>query len=256
MDRGRPDGLARQTLGFLARNRDAIVEVLCDVTTKASCMPGLLMLPSQHITQDGMKVMANASTSSFRAEQALQQCREQAALHLKATLARMEEPPLSERSRSARERHARQLQQRVEQASQVARELAAAREATRKPSEPARASRASTTDPEARMMKMAPHGGFAPAHNVQFTVGSGRGGPAAILGVQVTSRGNDRGSVWPMRDRVSAYVGVTPIRLVDSDHIDLDDLRRARREHLKVISTVPQTWRRSHYQDDTTRGRG
>ncbi len=106
------------------------------------------------------------------------------------------------------------------------------------------------------MMKMAPHGGFAPAHNVQFcTVGSGRGGPVAIVGVQVTSRGNDCGSVWPMRDRVSAYVGVTPIELVvDSDHIDLDDLRRADREHLKVISTVPQTWNpNSRYQDDTTR---
>ncbi len=119
---------------FLAHNRDAIVEVLCDVTT--SLLHAGLLLPSQHITQDGMKVMANASSGSFRTETTLMQCREQAALHLKATLARMDEPPVSERSQRARERHAREFQQRIEQASQVARELTAAREATRKPSEP------------------------------------------------------------------------------------------------------------------------
>ena len=51
--------------------------------------------------------------------------------------------------------------------------------------------RASTTDADARVMKMA-DGGFCPAYNVQYGVaGSELGGPRTIVGVAVSNVGSD-----------------------------------------------------------------
>src|SRR5947209_10352021 len=60
--------------------------------------------------------------------------------------------------------------------------------------------RGSTTDADARVMKMG-DGGFRPAYNVQMaTAGSEMGGPRTIVGVRVTNVGSDMGSVTPMVD--------------------------------------------------------
>jgi hypothetical protein len=57
--------------------------------------------------------------------------------------------------------------------------------------------RASTTDAEARVMKMG-DGGFRPAFNMQHAVaGSELGGPRTIVGVNVTNVGSDMGSPAP-----------------------------------------------------------
>ena len=56
----------------------------------------------------------------------------------------------------------------------------------------------STTDPDARVMKM-PDGGFRPAFNVQLatTTDAAR----AIVGVSVTNRGSDQGQATPCSNR-------------------------------------------------------
>ena len=54
--------------------------------------------------------------------------------------------------------------------------------------------RASTTDPEARKMKMA-DGGYRPAYNVQFATAAGS---RIIVGVNVTNEGADSGQMEPM----------------------------------------------------------
>ena len=58
--------------------------------------------------------------------------------------------------------------------------------------------RASTTDPEARFMRM-PDGGTRPAYNVQLAVDTES---RAIVGVDVTNAGSDAGLDAPMRDQV------------------------------------------------------
>src|SRR6266571_3234972 len=71
--------------------------------------------------------------------------------------------------------------------------------------------RVSTTDPDARVMKM-PDGGFRPAFNVQLatTTDAAR----AIVGVSVTNRGGGQGQTTPMLEQIEARTGVRPTELL------------------------------------------
>jgi len=83
----------------------------------------------------------------------------------------------------------------------------------KKASEP----RASTTDPDARVMKMA-DGGYRPAYNVQFATDvDGR----AIVGVTVTNEGHDRTALAPMLDQIEQRTGQRPAAaLVDGGFVN------------------------------------
>ena len=58
--------------------------------------------------------------------------------------------------------------------------------------------RVSTTDPEARVMKM-PDGGFRPAYNVELATDKDSG---VIVGVAVTAEGTDAGQASPMEEQI------------------------------------------------------
>lgn len=113
------------------------------------------------VAQDGMRVRADATAPSFRRLPSLLECREQAALHLKAILAQADDPELTEAQKARREAAAGDFQRRVEAAITTVEELQKARKPTDKPA------RASTTDAEARVMKMA-DGGFRPAYKCRW----------------------------------------------------------------------------------------
>jgi IS5 family transposase len=82
--------------------------------------------------------------------------------------------------------------------------------------------RVSTTDPEARVMKMA-DGGFRPAFNAQLTATT-RG--QVIVGVAVTNAGADQGQLTPMVEQLQRRYGRAPAEvLADGGYVDLDDLR-------------------------------
>ena len=66
----------------------------------------------------------------------------------------------------------------------------------------------STTDPDARVMKMA-DGGFRPAYNVQLATDVDSRG---IVGVTVTNLGSDRSSVPPMLTQLRKRTGRLPTR--------------------------------------------
>ncbi len=61
-----------------------------------------------------------------------------------------------------------------------------------------REARASTTDPEARVMKFA-DGGYRPGYNVQFATDTESG---VIMGVEVTNAGSDGEELPPMLDQL------------------------------------------------------
>ena len=86
------------------------------------------------------KARPAASAPSFRRQSSLEECREQAALHVKAVLAEMDDPDGTEAEKLARLAAALDYQQRVEAAIETVRELRA--EGKDKP-------RASTTDANA-----------------------------------------------------------------------------------------------------------
>lgn len=174
---------------------------------------GLLKLDV--VAQDGTRVRASAGTASFRRMDALTQKREQAQLHLKAVLAAADDPELSEQQRAARERAARDYQARVDAAIETLQELQTKASAGRAYQRAAKEKlRASTTDADARFMKMG-NGGFEPAYNVQLAVTGGLdGGPRAIVGVQVTNQNHDHGLAEPMVDDLAERYGAMPAQLL------------------------------------------
>ncbi len=180
--------------------------------------------------QDGTRVRAAATAPSFRTYGSLLQCREQAALHLKAVLASAGDPEHSRAQRAAREAAARDFQRRIEEAIAAVGELQEHRSPSAGPA------RASTTDVDARVMKM-PDGGFRPGFNVQsITVGSEMGGPRTIVAVRVTNVGSDLGSLAPMAKQVEERTGQVPaVLMADANHVKHDDIAATRRMGVDVL---------------------
>lgn len=188
------------------------------------------------VAQDGMRVRAHATAPSFRSYGALLACREQAALHLKAVLAEADDPEVSARCRVARETAARDFQRRVGEAIGTVKEL--------REEHPDRMARASTTDAEARVMKMA-DGGVRPAFNVRMaTAGSPLGGPRTVVGVQVTNVGSDMGAITPMLDEIERRTGRLPqVLLADANHAKHDCIRAAAERGVEAVVAVPEAAR-------------
>jgi len=210
--------VGRTTLNeFRVRHPKAIEKVFTDVLG-VLMSKGLVSLDL--VAQDGTRVRASASSPSFRSASALSDCRRQAALHLRAVLAQADETDDVQQQR-AREAKARDFQRRVDEAAAVVRELQEVNFSEK-------TLRASTTDAEARVMKM-PGSGFAPAYNVQLaTAGDPEGGARTIVGVRVTNVGSDYGSVGPMIDDIERKCGKRPtILLADNGHASSADIQAA-----------------------------
>jgi len=167
----------------------------------------------QYVAQDGMRVRASAGAASFRRRQTLEICLDEAREQVEQLAQERErpDPEVSQRERAARERAARERLARVEQALAYLPQAQAAKErqqrtlATPK-REKVSAPRTSTTDPEARVMKM-PDGGFRPAYNVELATDKAKG---IIVGVAVTAEGTDAGQAVPMEEQVVRRVGQHP----------------------------------------------
>lgn len=184
----------------------------------------------RRVAQDGTRVRASAGASSFRRRRTLEECvaiaRDQV-----AHTARQVDQDVTTRRAAARRRAAAERLARVEQALRdlPAVEATKARQATpRRPSDPPppagagpggkqpSEARVSTTDPDARVMKMA-DGGFRPAYNVEFATDIDS---RAILGVAVTNVGSDRAQLVPMLQQIERRTGRCPAEyLVDGGFV-------------------------------------
>ena len=215
---------------FRVGHEQALDQLMSDVL--AGLMhKGLLSL--ELVAQDGTRVRASASAPSFRTYGSLQECRRQAELHLKAVLADADNPERTHAQQLAREAGARDFQRRVGEAI----EAVTALQAERGPA--AKFARASTTDAEARVMKM-PDGGFRPGYNVQFAVaGSEEGGPRTLVGLRVTNVGSDMGSITPMLADIERRTGQLPeVLLADGNHAKHSCVEAAERAGVKVVMAV------------------
>jgi hypothetical protein len=95
--------------------------------------------------------------------------------------------------------------------------------------------RCSTTDPDARKMKMG-DGGFRPAYNVQFATD---GDSRVIVAVDVTNSGSYRGEMAPMHEKVVDTYETTPRKiLADSAFATKDDVKTVEQSGTEVYSTV------------------
>ena len=203
------------------------------------------VLSFELVALDGMRVRASASSPSFRSEPSLAECREQAALHVKAVLAQGDDPELTRAQKAAREAKALDFQRRVEAAIATVEELRA------RP-EPPLCPRASTTDAEARVMKM-PDTGFRPAYNVQLaTAGSPMGGPRTVIGVRVTNEGHDYGAMPALLDDIQRRTGRVPdVTLADAGHASHEAIRDAATHGTTALVAVPERTRNKTVDGET-----
>ena len=220
--------VSHDTLSAFRRMHGGALDALFTDVVATLVHKGLLSLDL--VSQDGTRTRAAASAPSFRTFGSLLRCREQAALHLKAVLAAADDEDYSKAQHARREAAAKDYQARVEAAIETVKELQADRGPKAAPA------RASTTDAEARVMKMG-DGGFRPALNVQYAVaGSGLGGPRAVVGVSVTSMGSDMGSLTPMVEQIQQRTGAYPKTLLaDGGHENHADIVRTEQHGVAVV---------------------
>ena len=196
------------------------------------------LVKMDRVAQDGMKVRASAGNSSFRRrgrlEEFLEAAREQVETLKK--LAQEDGAELTRRQRAARERAARERQQRIEEAMRECEELQKQREATAKQSRrQVNEARASTTDPQARIMKFA-DGGCRPGYSVQLATDTESG---VIVGVEVTNAGNDGAQLPPMLDQLEErYERVPGEALVDGDFATIAAIDQAAERGCTVYAPV------------------
>ena len=161
------------------------------------------LVTMNRVAQDGMRVRASAGKTSFRRRDRLETCLEEASAASRNTpaigrrIARGTQPTSSRGAPAARRGNG---PRRLEQAIRTCEELQAQREAIAKHSgrQPTQA-RASTADPEARIMRF-PDGGYRPGYNVQFSTDTETG---VIVGLDVTNAGSDQEQLPSMLDAAS-----------------------------------------------------
>jgi transposase len=155
------------------------------------------------VAQDGMKVRASAGAASFRRGESLQECLREAEAHMEKLRQEREENPVSvkQRQQAAQERAARERCERVREALRQLPEVEA-----KKTEEDRKKARVSTTDPDARVMKMA-DGGFRPAFNAQLSTDTES---QIIVGVELVNEGTDQGQLSPMLEQIHERTGQYP----------------------------------------------
>ena len=199
-----------------------IEQLLCDHVASLSTA-GLIDL--DEVAQDGVRIRASAGAASFRRRKTLKAELAKAKLLLR-WLKRQDDD--DDASSGRKQRAARQRAEQVKAALANLQELERQRSKrettnanqTKRQKEP----RASTTDPQARIMKMA-DGGFRPAYNVQFASLPKSG---VILDVVCKTIGSDRGLAEPMAQRLEKIYGRRPKRhLVDGGYQSAEDIASA-----------------------------
>jgi transposase len=182
----------------------------------------------QRVAQDGLRVRASAGAASFRRRGKLEAALQEARLQVERLRDELDRDPAqgSQQRRAAQERAARERRERLERALEELPKVEAAREARQKGSKDQ--ARASSTDPEARKMKM-PDGGFRPAYNAQLATDTGSG---IIVGVDLTNAVSDGGQMGPMIDQLQERHEQVPKEyLVDGGFATRDDITYVATEH-------------------------
>ena len=204
----------------------------------------------RRVAQDGLRLRAHAGGSSFRRAAKLKACLTAAAEQVAALREELEAEPgaATARERAARERAAQERQARVERALKELPKLerVQARQARRYARDAARAGKAadaaareprvSTTDPEARIMRMG-DGGYRPAVNAQFATDVES---RIVAGVMVTNSPTEVGHLEAMVEEVEKRTGLRPeAYLCDGGYTQLAAIDAVERRGVEVYAPVP-----------------
>lgn len=229
------------------------LDALLTRSVAALIADGLVTL--QRVAQDGMHVPASAGSSSFRRRGKLEEHLQKAKAQVDALRQELESEPqaTSKRQGAARQRAARERQERLEKALKRLNEIEgepkepvakvkvgpAATKKKPKKKERQREPRASSTDAEVRVMKMS-DGGFRPAYDVQYATDTQT---QVIAGVIVSNQGNDKGQLGDMQEQLEDRYGYrSKEALVDGGYVQYTDFTEVSQKGT-VIYAPPSNYR-------------
>jgi transposase len=217
-------GVNHHTLAAFRVDEADVLDALLTESVAALLADGLVTMAV--VAQDGVRVRASAGAASYRRRPTLERFLAEAEAQVATLKAELDDDPAatSRRIAAARERAATERAERVRRALEHLPELEAAK---RRAGRAAGEARASTSDPEARVMKMA-DGGYRPAYNVQFAADTTS---QVIVGLDVTPAGNDQGQLSPMVRQLQGRYGRAPDAwLADAGYLktaEIDELAAA-----------------------------
>lgn len=249
------------TLSDFRVGNGALLDRLLTEHVAALARAGLIDLSA--ISHDGMRVRASAGAASFRRKPTVEEHLREARALVEQLRREVDDAPEASRARirAARESAARERAERLAAAlamhediaakaqTQAIKKAEAAKEAesdgphpdddgsgpsrgTAAKKEKKKEPRVSTTDPAARVLKMA-DGGFRPAYNCQVSTAKGT---LVIVGVGVSTNSSDRGLLKPALEQHAAHHGALPAQcLADGGFGKNDDIEWAASKGVEVF---------------------
>lgn len=217
---------------FRSSNESLMDELLTDNVAALAAVGAITL---GRVAQDGMRVRADAGAASFRRQASLEEHLSEARELVQTIKTQSQADPAKaqRQAQAARLRAAQEREERIRQALAQLPEVAATKQRNGGKAEDARAS---TTDADARVMKMG-DGGFRPAYNVQLATTCSE---QVIVGMDVVKAGSDMAQLAPMVEQVAQRLGRAPDQwLVDGGfpaHEQIDAVA----DRTEVYAPVPE----------------
>jgi transposase len=200
--------ISHRTLsGFRVEYKEELDELFAQVL---AVLRSEEMITLERVMQDGTKVKAAASPASFHREAKLRQHLEEA----RARVVQMGDPQQDgepEPSRRQQQAQARAAQEKVARMEAALEELKKVQAEAATESKPLSECRVSESEPQARKMKQASGGGFAPSYNVQLVTDAAQD---IIVGVRVVKARNDQQQLEAGLEKVERQTGTVPRQAV------------------------------------------
>jgi transposase len=224
----------RTLSGFRSAHKAALDDLFVQVLGILSA-EGLV--PLERVTLDGTKIKAQAGGNSFRRQEKiaahLALAREQLAL-MEAQAADQEK--ITKRQAAARRRAARQRVSHLEASFAEVQRLQEEKKHDREKF----VARASTTDPEAHVMRNG-EGGTVPSYNVQLVTDVKHG---LIVNVEATTDAIDYRQLEPALDRCEKTLGQQPQQVVaDGDYTNHASVQAAAARNVDFYGSWQASWR-------------
>ena len=214
---------------FRIQHREALDQLFIDVLGVLS-HEGLITL--ERVMHDGTKVKACASSKSFHRKATLED-------HLRLAREQVEQmgdpesEELSQRVAKAQQRALREKQERLEEALKELEQIEASRSKASKKEK----ARASSTDPQARVMLQA-NGAYGPAYNLQISTDAQS---KIIVGVGVTQASADAAELEPAVERIEANLGQKPEQMVvDAGFTNQATMEAMTEKQVDMIGSLPE----------------
>lgn len=227
--------ISHRTLsGFRSDHQKALDDLFVQVLGMLSA-EGLISM--ERVTLDGTKIKANAGGNTFRRKEKiaahLQLAREQVLLMEEQSA---QEEQVAKRQAAARRRAARQRASRLEAALEEVERL----QCEKKDDRGKFVARASSTDPEAHVMRNG-EGGTVPSYNVQLVTDAKHG---LIVNVEATTDAIDYRQLQPALDRCLETVGRRPQQIVaDGDYTNHASVQAAAHCGVDFYGSWQDSWK-------------